>query len=447
MRIIGQLFYRYLWISHNLLLFYFYRFSPRKHTTGMENIPKDRPVLLCSNHPNAFMDAVMLGSAVSRRSWFLARSDVFRKKTLAKFLSFIGIIPIYRLLEGAENLSKNDETFDKCAKMLEENKAIMIFSEGLCIQERRLRKLKKGTARIAFGSEEKNNFDLNLMIVPVGMNYSSTPWKFRKPLYIRFGEPFALKDYEALYKADKPRAINQFTRDLEVKMREQLLIIEDTQNDALVAELEEMLLDEKAEAAGLDPHNQKETFELSRSIAGKINEATKANPEKVSLLREKTTVYFSAIEKAGIRDWLLRDKLAHQPAFGDLLLLLFGFPFWLFGTITNYVPYKIPWLIQKKVVKHIEWSASINATMAVYLWQIYWLLQSLVVALVFRNWYLLGAFMIAVPVCGVIAQGWFTLFRKMRGRMRLSRLGQTKENELRKLRGEIVAGFNNLPVN
>ena len=92
------------------------------------------------------MDAIMVGSALPRRSWFLARSDVFRKKWLANFLSFIGVIPIYRLLEGAENLQRNDETFDKCSKMLEQKKAIIIFSEGLCIQERRLRKLKKGTA-------------------------------------------------------------------------------------------------------------------------------------------------------------------------------------------------------------------------------------------------------------------------------------------------------------
>lgn len=79
---------------------------------------------------------------------------------------------------------KNDETFEKCSTMLEQNKAIIIFSEGLCIQERQLRKLKKGSARIAFGSEEKNNFNLDLMIVPVGVNFSANPWKFRSGLYI-----------------------------------------------------------------------------------------------------------------------------------------------------------------------------------------------------------------------------------------------------------------------
>lgn len=441
MRFLGHLFYRYLWISFNTLLFYFYRYSPRKHTTGLENVPEGVPVLLCSNHPNSFMDALILGSSVRRRTWFLARSDVFRKKRLAQLLTFIGIIPIYRLLEGAENLSKNDETFEKCSKMLEENKAIMIFSEGLCIQERRLRKLKKGTARIAFGSEEKNNFSLGLMIVPVGINYSATPWKFRTPVNIRFGKPFAVKDYEELYRRDKARAINQFTRDLEEKMKAQLLIIENKENDELVEQIEDVFVEERAAADGKDPRNQRLTHDYSVAIAEAVNAATVAAPEKVTSLREKSSAYFASLKKYRLRDWVLRDRRPGLPLGVDLFVFLLGFPFWLFGTITNFVPYKIPWLVQKKVVKSIEWSASVNGTMAVFLWQIYWLLQSLVIALVFRNWYILGGFMLAVPVTGMFAQWYWKEVKRTAGKFRWARLSKDEKDALRKQRQEVRTAF------
>lgn len=85
MKILGHIFYRYLWVVFNIFLGYFYRYRRLKHTIGMENIPNDRPILLCCNHPNAFMDALLLGSTIQRRTWFLARSDVFRKKLLANF--------------------------------------------------------------------------------------------------------------------------------------------------------------------------------------------------------------------------------------------------------------------------------------------------------------------------------------------------------------------------
>ncbi|GAB4135840.1 MAG: hypothetical protein Fur0041_10130 [Bacteroidia bacterium] len=437
MKLLGNIFYRYLWISFNIWLGYFYRYSSRKHATGLHHIPNDRPVIFCSNHPNAFMDAIMVASTPGRRTWFLARSDVFRKKALAKFLSFIGIIPIYRLQEGAENLAKNDETFDKCSKMLEENKAIIIFSEGLCVQERRLRKLKKGTARIAFGSEEKNDFKLNLTIIPVGANYSSTPWKFRSRLYISFGEPIAMKDYEELYRADKARAMNQFTRDLEAKMKEQLVIIQHHENDQLVDRLEEMMLHDLATEEDRDPHNQKETHHVSKEIAHVINEAYERNPEEINVLREEVDLYFEGLKEFGVRDWVMKPATIASMGLADVLkdfvLFFLGFPFWLFGLITNYLPYKLPYIITNKIVKNIEWHASINGTLSVFLWQIFYVLESLAVALIFRDWLILGSFMILMPVCGMIAQEYWVLMKKSGGKSRLIKAFRNNKNAIEEL--------------
>ncbi len=414
---------------------------------GLENVPKDRPILLCSNHPNAFMDALMLGSAVGRRTWFLARSDVFRKKLLAKFLSFVGIIPIYRLLEGAENLSKNDETFDKCAAMLEENKSIIIFSEGLCIQERRLRKLKKGTARIAFSAEEKNGWKLNLTIIPVGMNYSSTPWKFRKPLHIRFGKPMLVNQYKELYLQDKARAMTLFTKELEALMAEQLIIIDNKENDEFVAELEEMMIPEWAKEKGINPKSQKDCHQFTETITHLIREEEKIIPDHVMELRSKTTTYFKKLKHLNVRDasvhQLERGNLNWAFVLLNYLFFVLFLPVWIFGLITNYVPYKVPSLIANKIVKHIEWHASVNATIGVFLWQIYWLLQSLVIALVFRNWYLLFAFMLVVPLCGMIAYELYIVLKKANGAKNL--LGEKAQAvELMALRKDIVSEINSL---
>lgn len=451
MKFFGYIFYSYLWVAFNTILFYFYRFSPKKHSTGYENIPTDRPVLFCSNHPNAFMDALLLGSAIRRRTWFLARSDVFRNKALAKFLSFIGIIPIYRLQEGTENLAKNDETFERTAKMLEQNRAIMIFSEGLCIQERRLRKLKKGTARIAFGSEERNDWKLNLTIVPVGLNYSATPWKFHRPLYISFGKPFAVNDYAGLYRADKARAMNQFTRDLEQRMKEQLVIISSPVNDKLVDQLEEMFLAKWTTAKGGDPRNPVHTHDVTKEIAGIVDALHNGDPARLETLREKTTAYFKQVEKLGIRDWLLRPEtiegLGAKDLLADFVVFFFGFPVWLFGTVTNYIPYKVPYLIAQKVVKNIEWHASVNATIATFLWQFWWLLQSLAVALIFRNWYILFAFMALVPLTGMFAQWYSVRMKKSRGKSRLIKAFRNDKELIRELamqRAEIAGEMESL---
>ncbi|MCX6310999.1 MAG: 1-acyl-sn-glycerol-3-phosphate acyltransferase [Bacteroidetes bacterium] len=414
-----------------------------KHSVGMENIPKDRPVLFCSNHPNAFMDALLLGATVNRRTWSLARSDAFSNKMIAKFLGFIGIIPIYRLLEGAENLSKNDEMIDRCTQVLSENKPIMIYSEGLCIQERRLRSLKKGTARIALTAEERNDFKLNLTIIPVGLNYSATPWKFRSRFHVRFGEPFAAKDYEEIYKTNKARAMNLFTRDLEKRMAQQLIIIDDKANDELVYQLEQMFVKKWSKEEYRNPNNQTETFRISKEITHLLKECEKVESSRVTALREKVAIYFSKIKALHTRDWIVeKNNLGELKSggivFNYFIFLLFS-PIWLFGLITNYVPYKVPYVIAKKVAKNIEWQASVNATIAAFLWQFYWLAQSLVVALVFRNWYLLGAFMLLVPITGMLAQELYVLVKKANGARKFLLMKNSSEvGEVQKMRNEIV---------
>lgn len=451
MRFLGNLFYGYLHKSFTVWLGYYYRWNRNKHTTGLEKVPEGVPLIVCSNHPNAFMDAIMLGTTMNRRTWFLARSDAFRKKALARFLTFIGIIPIYRLLEGAENLQKNDETFDKCSKMLEEKKAIMIFSEGLCIQERRLRKLKKGTARIAFGSEEKNGFNLGLMIIPVGINYSSTPWRFRSTVHMNFGDPFPLNDYKELYKQDKARAMNVFTRDLEERMRKLIVHIDNKENDHLVNTVEEMVLEDWSMEAGIDPKNQKETHKITNEVVEVINKIDLTDPERVRAMADKAKSYTDTLKKLNLRDWLLRPSVIQSmgPAtlFSDFVFFFFLFPFWIFGLITNYIPYRLPNYITKKSIKHIEWYASINGTAGVFIWQIYYGLSLLAVALIFRNWYLLGAFAVLMPLCGVIAQEYWVRMRKSRGRSNLMKAFKSDRTEIEKivnLRAEIISEVNAL---
>ena len=93
------------------------------------------------------------------------------------------MLPVYRVSEGTENLGINYETFDACKSIFKKNGIVQIFSEGLCINEWRLRPLKKGTARLALSSWEDG---IPLKVIPVGINYSSFR-RFGKNVFINFG--------------------------------------------------------------------------------------------------------------------------------------------------------------------------------------------------------------------------------------------------------------------
>ncbi|WP_026770459.1 1-acyl-sn-glycerol-3-phosphate acyltransferase [Asinibacterium sp. OR53] len=131
------------------------------------------PLLLACNHPNSFLDAVILGSRFQQPVHFLARGDAFRKPFARKLLTALQLIPIYRLSEGREYLALNEATFERCHQVLSQNGIVLIFSEGLCVNNWHLRPFKKGTARIALKAWEDPLIRDRFCVLPVSLNYNS----------------------------------------------------------------------------------------------------------------------------------------------------------------------------------------------------------------------------------------------------------------------------------
>lgn len=145
------------------------------------------PKIIGANHPNSFFDAIVIAVSYPKPIYFLARGDAFNKPLVAKFLTALQMIPIYRLSEGKSNLRKNEDTFNRCVALLKQNQTILIFSEGLCINEWKLRPLKKGTARLALLATQ--HAIPNLKIQPTNLNYSSFE-KNPKQVLVNFNSEF-----------------------------------------------------------------------------------------------------------------------------------------------------------------------------------------------------------------------------------------------------------------
>jgi 1-acyl-sn-glycerol-3-phosphate acyltransferase len=165
----------------------------RKIIINKKEVLKEKgPLLLACNHPNSFLDSVMLDILFEQPVWSLARGDSFINTTVNRFFNGVRILPMYRTSEGAGNLSENYKTFEACLKIFKENGIVHIFSEGKCINEWHLRPLKKGTARLAIKAWKEN---IPLKVLPTGINYSSFR-RFGKNIFINFGEVVTKEDIE-----------------------------------------------------------------------------------------------------------------------------------------------------------------------------------------------------------------------------------------------------------
>jgi 1-acyl-sn-glycerol-3-phosphate acyltransferase len=192
-----------------------------------ELLKRKGPLLLAVNHPNSFLDAIILCTLFDGTVYSLARGDAFKNKLAAKFLALFKMFPVYRVSEGVENMDENYKTFELCKNIFRQNGIVLIFSEGRCVNEWHLRALKKGTARLAISSWEDG---IDLKVLPVAINYSSFK-KFGKNIKLFFGDIISKEDID--FKDTHGNAIKQFNETLKPQLSKHIFEIKSDDKAAL----------------------------------------------------------------------------------------------------------------------------------------------------------------------------------------------------------------------
>jgi 1-acyl-sn-glycerol-3-phosphate acyltransferase len=404
----------------------FMRIYYRLDAEGADTIPDKQALILAPNHVNAFVDPTLSGMILKPTVRFFARGDVFKGKLAKAVLNSLNISPMYRIQEGYSELKKNDKTFEECRQRLAKNEALLLFPEALCIQGRRLRPLKKGLARIAFQSAEAGNYQKEILVFPVGITYAEGK-KFRSDAFIHYGKPLSVLAYAERYKTDRVRTINEFTRDLEAAMSGLLVHINNPENDRLVEGIEKMFLSEWIKVRKLGAENKVKTRYLaSREIAQAVNMLEASVPEALPELRTSVVNYIRRLRGNGLRDHLLRPEVVEKMNIGTFLLeyliLFFCLPVYFVGLILNYPPYFLAREISDKKIKNVEFYASVNSTLWMLFYLLYYAINVITVGLVFRSWPLLIADIILTPLLGYFCVWFYPRMKKIFGRWRLLRM-------------------------
>lgn len=318
------------------------------------------PVIIAMNHPNAFTDPIAI-TAVSYplRVKYMARGDVFKPGIVSFLLERIGIVPIFRARDGGkEGLKKNDEAYRRVNRLLAKNAKIIVFAEGLCIQERRLRPLKKGVSRMVFGAYESLN-NQDLIVVPVGVNYSK-PDKFRSTIFFNVGEPIKVKDFIDEYRVNSARANTRFLQVLEPKMKELITHVNNEQNDEVVFQIEEMCKKAMVKEQGLNDKNLQHDQIVLQQIVDLVNNA---NQNLLDEFKLKARSYLKKVRSHKLRDWLIDSKQNKNVNFLNLVLrtvlLLAGFPVYAIGMVGNFPPLIITHKMARGSIKNREFYSSI----------------------------------------------------------------------------------------
>ena len=175
-------------------------------------------MIIVANHPSTVIDPLIITAITKQRIGFIAKAGIFKNKVLAKILTYLHIIPIYRRMDAPEGTKlDNASTFVRCHEYLKENGTFLIFPEGTSYHELKLREIKTGTARIALSYEELNNFEGNLKIVPITLDYSNAI-QFRSTISVTVSTPIDVSDIEETYSKDNFGGVTVLTERIRIEL-------------------------------------------------------------------------------------------------------------------------------------------------------------------------------------------------------------------------------------
>ncbi|MHB8606125.1 MAG: lysophospholipid acyltransferase family protein [Thermoplasmatota archaeon] len=156
----------------------------RVEIRGRENLPATGSVLLAANH-FTWADPIVVGIALDRPAFYLAKERLFRNPLMGGFLSAMGQVKVDRTVGG------NDGAISKALDILRLGLVLGVFPEATRSRYGEIKRGKTGIARLALLS--------GAPVLPVALTtYEFWPKhralpKIGPKVYVNIGKPLQLK--------------------------------------------------------------------------------------------------------------------------------------------------------------------------------------------------------------------------------------------------------------
>lgn len=316
-------------------------------------------VIFAGNHQNSFMDPLAVVYTQPRITYFLTRADVFSNSIARFFLNLLAMLPVYRAgRNGFRSVTKNEKTFEICRKyLLEASHPIGIYPEANHNLQRSLRKLYSGIARLAFSTLDVNP-DLDLRIVPVGVNYSNHT-SFRGDLLVIYGKSIRVNDYYTAYQQDETKGIQALLEVLRVRMSDVIIDIP-------------------------DGNEYMETHEKWLKMRSK-------NSDLYAAFKEDKNLIFRIRQNQNITTVINKAEKKHS-------LYWFSLPVLLWSKMNNALSRYLVDRILAKVVQDPAFTAAMKFVLGIFLVPIVFLMQAALLSTIFSSWTIGWVYFFSIPV-------------------------------------------------
>ncbi len=391
-------------ILRQYVRFAFWLTHKRIVINGRENIPVGKPIIFAANHQNALMDPLALSCTNPLQTLWLARADIFKNKLARPALKFMKMLPIYRIRDGKENLSNNEEVFNQVTQVLENRQSIALFPEAAHSGKRQMLVHRKAIPRIALEAEAKNDFTLELQIVPVGIYYDHY-WNFNRTLVVQYGKPIGIDGYRERYAENGQNAMLSLRDEIREGLLPLTMQINSVEHYVVYEQIRMLAGEERTQS--LTPGRQAvlEIFKYEQWLMERVELLEQKDSVKFEALITATTAFAGNCKNAG----LTGEKLAEAcHTTGTILILkvlfaLVTLPLLAFGLLFSFLPYYLPRILLRRKVKDPAFLSTFFFVPGLLIFPLFYLAESALVAWATHSLSMAGALLVTLPFAGKLA--------------------------------------------
>lgn len=411
--------YLILKISLRYSFFLFYKRSRLIHNVH----PFFGSTIYVSNHPNSFMDPLVIGGNAHPIVHFMTRSDVF-KWWLKPVLWAAHMLPIYRQHDGEDTKVANQNSFNAVNRSLAKGRNILIFGEGFTDDTpiRSLKPVKKGAVRMGFGALVACNWEKPIYVCALGINYTDRN-TIGSEFLVVYDDRICLNDYKEAYLASPNKTINELTKVVEARMQQCITYVKDKHWFGFHENV--MQLTRK----GMNHENHDDRIPLekrwdySRKLALWMNEQELDESAELVTLKKDMESYFSLLRRMKLQDRFViaKDHPELTNLTAEIMILLFLWPIALLGMVHGLIPYIAGKKLTEKLLKRKVFWGSVKMMLGKLFGTIYnipviWVMTHFLFPYAWMGW----AYFFLVPLICWVAFRYVIAFRefKVKGMMK-----------------------------
>jgi len=309
---------------------------------GKEHLPKKCATIFGVNHSNTLMDALVLLASDNIRKVFIARGDIFKNPVVAKILTYMRILPIFRIRNGVAAVRHNDDSLNKAVDVLHDHVDLYLFPEGTHRTKHSLMRMGKGLFHIAVDANKQFGDKNPVYIVPTAIEYGDY-FRFRSTAMVNFGEPINVTEFfKNTTEENEAININQLKDKLHDEIAKLFTYIPDDEDYDAIWEIVKMKNEKRA--GGLYKKMLR-----NRATVDKVLKFKEEKPEEAKNLFEKVNAFARERVKQKISVTSTAKKYPLLNSLWKFALLILGLPYFAASAVVNLPIWLTTLIIRRKL--------------------------------------------------------------------------------------------------